>query len=136
LKRGRLARIVRPDQDHRRPQLDLDVVEPLEISNYQFGNHRLKPIPLRLSFFNQKQFIPAIPRSSITIHRAVRAARCFHTLSANTLRSSHFNFNKRRQLFIHAQRNAFRRSDARLQSRSFARWNQSLTHSPNSYRLS
>jgi hypothetical protein len=29
-----------------------------------------------------------------------------------------------------AQRNAFRRRDARQQSRSFARWNQSLTRSP------
>ena len=29
-----------------------------------------------------------------------------------------------------AQRNAFRRHDARLQSRSFARWNQSLRCSP------
>jgi hypothetical protein len=35
----------------------------------------------------------------------------------------------------HAQRNAFRRRDARQQSRSFARWNQSLRRSPNSNRL-
>ena len=35
----------------------------------------------------------------------------------------------------HAQRNAFRRRDVRLQSRSFARWNQSLRRSPNSNRL-
>jgi hypothetical protein len=35
----------------------------------------------------------------------------------------------------HAQRNAFRPRDARLQSRSFARWKQSLKHSPNSNRL-
>jgi hypothetical protein len=34
-----------------------------------------------------------------------------------------------------AQRNAFRRRDARQQSRSFARWNQSLRRSPNSKRL-
>jgi endonuclease/exonuclease/phosphatase family metal-dependent hydrolase len=34
-----------------------------------------------------------------------------------------------------AQRNAFRRRDARPQSRSFARWNQSLRHSPNSNRF-
>ena len=34
-----------------------------------------------------------------------------------------------------AQRNAFRRRDVRLQSRSFARWNQSLRRSPNSNRL-
>ena len=32
----------------------------------------------------------------------------------------------------HAPRNAFRHRDARQQSRSFARWNQSLRHSPNS----
>ena len=31
-----------------------------------------------------------------------------------------------------AQRNAFRRRDVRLQSRSFGRWNQSLRHSHNS----
>jgi len=31
-----------------------------------------------------------------------------------------------------ARRNAFRRRDVRQQSRSFARWNQSLKHSPNS----
>ena len=35
----------------------------------------------------------------------------------------------------HAQRNAFRRRDVRLQSRSFARWNQSLRRSPNSNRF-
>ena len=35
----------------------------------------------------------------------------------------------------HAQRNAFRRRDVRQQSRSFARWNQSLRRSPNSSRL-
>ena len=34
-----------------------------------------------------------------------------------------------------AQRNAFRRRDVRQQSRSFARWNQSLRRSPNSNRL-
>jgi hypothetical protein len=34
-----------------------------------------------------------------------------------------------------AQRNAFRCPDARQQSRSFARWNESLRHSPNSTRL-
>jgi hypothetical protein len=34
-----------------------------------------------------------------------------------------------------AQRNAFHRRNVRLQSRSFARWNQSLRHSPNSNRL-
>jgi hypothetical protein len=34
-----------------------------------------------------------------------------------------------------AQRNAFHRRDARQQSRSFARGNQSLTRSPNSNRL-
>jgi hypothetical protein len=31
--------------------------------------------------------------------------------------------------------NAFRRRDVRLQSRLFARWNQSLRRSPNSNRL-
>jgi hypothetical protein len=36
----------------------------------------------------------------------------------------------------HAQRNAFRRRDARLQSRSFVPENQSLSHSPSSTRLS
>ena len=47
-----------------------------------------------------------------------------------------FSSSKRSQLLIwHAQRNAFRRRDARLQSRSFARWNQSLRRSPNSNRL-
>jgi hypothetical protein len=35
----------------------------------------------------------------------------------------------------HAQQNAFRRRDARPQSRSFARWNQSLRRSPTSNRL-
>ena len=30
------------------------------------------------------------------------------------------------------QRNAFRRRNVRLQSKSFPRWNQSLRHSPNS----
>jgi hypothetical protein len=35
-----------------------------------------------------------------------------------------------------AQRKAFRRRDVRQQSRSFAAWNQSLRHSPNSNRLS
>jgi hypothetical protein len=35
----------------------------------------------------------------------------------------------------HAQRNAFRRRGARLQSRSFARWNQSPIRNPNSNRL-
>jgi len=34
-----------------------------------------------------------------------------------------------------AQRNAFRRCDAHLQSRSFDRWNQSLRRSSNSNRL-
>jgi len=34
-----------------------------------------------------------------------------------------------------ARRNAFRRCDVRQQSRSCARWSQSLTHSPNSNRL-
>jgi hypothetical protein len=34
-----------------------------------------------------------------------------------------------------AQPNAFRRRDARLQSRSFARWNQGLRRGPNSNRL-
>ena len=34
-----------------------------------------------------------------------------------------------------AQRTAFHRRDARQQSKLFARWNQSLTHSPNSNRL-
>jgi hypothetical protein len=34
-----------------------------------------------------------------------------------------------------AQQDAFRCRDVRLQSRSFARWNQSLRHSPNSNRL-
>src|SRR4029077_20646611 len=34
----------------------------------------------------------------------------------------------------HAQRNAFRRRDTRQQSRSFARWKQSLRRSPNSNR--
>src|SRR6266478_9725417 len=33
----------------------------------------------------------------------------------------------------HAQRNACRRRDARLQSRSFARWNQWLTRSLNAH---
>jgi hypothetical protein len=33
-----------------------------------------------------------------------------------------------------AQRNVFRRRDVRRQSRSFARWNQSLRRSPNSSR--
>src|SRR4029453_13163636 len=36
---------------------------------------------------------------------------------------------------LHAQRNASRRRDVRLQSRSFARCNQSLRRSPNSNRL-
>jgi hypothetical protein len=35
-----------------------------------------------------------------------------------------------------AQRNAFRRREARPQSRSFARWNESLRRSPNSNRVS
>jgi hypothetical protein len=35
----------------------------------------------------------------------------------------------------HAQQNAFRRRDARLQFRLCARWNQSRRHSPNSNRL-
>jgi hypothetical protein len=44
-----------------------------------------------------------------------------------------FEFQKRQSAsHPHAQRSAFRRRDARLQSRSFARWNQSLRHSPNS----
>ena len=42
-----------------------------------------------------------------------------------------FQFQKRSQLFIRAHNEtAFRRRDVRLQSRSFARWNQSLRHSP------
>jgi hypothetical protein len=36
---------------------------------------------------------------------------------------------------LHAQRNAFRHRDVRLQSRSFARWDQWLRRSPNSIRL-
>src|SRR4029453_16252786 len=36
----------------------------------------------------------------------------------------------------HAQQNDFRRRDVRLQSRTFARWNQSLRYSPNCIRLS
>ena len=36
---------------------------------------------------------------------------------------------------LRAQRTAFHRRDARQQSKLFARWNQSLTHSPNSNRL-
>ena len=35
-----------------------------------------------------------------------------------------------------AQRNAFRRCNARRQSRLFARWNQSLRHNPSSIRVS
>jgi hypothetical protein len=35
----------------------------------------------------------------------------------------------------HAQRNAFRHRGAHQQSRSFARWNQSLRRSPNSNRF-
>jgi hypothetical protein len=43
-----------------------------------------------------------------------------------------FSRTKRSQLFHpHAQRNAFRRRGAHLQSRSFARWNESLRHSLN-----
>jgi hypothetical protein len=41
-----------------------------------------------------------------------------------------FEFDKRSQFFhLHAQRNAFRRGDVRLQSRLFARWNQALRRS-------
>jgi hypothetical protein len=39
------------------------------------------------------------------------------------------------QFHPHAQRNAFRRRDARQQSRLFARCNQRLKHTPNSIRL-
>jgi hypothetical protein len=43
-----------------------------------------------------------------------------------------FQFHKRRQLHSLAQRTAVHRRDVRQQSRSFARWNQSLRRSPNS----
>ena len=42
---------------------------------------------------------------------------------------------KRPAFHRHAQRTAFRRRDARQQSRSFDRWNQSLRRSANSNRL-
>ena len=47
-----------------------------------------------------------------------------------------FEFEKGKATFHrHAQRNAFRRRAVRLQSRLFARWNQSLRRSPNSSQL-
>jgi hypothetical protein len=47
-----------------------------------------------------------------------------------------FEFHKRSQLFIGTHNKpAFRRSDARQQSRLFARENPRLTHSPNSNQL-
>ena len=49
--------------------------------------------------------------------------------------ANRLQFQRRGQLFIRAQRNAFRRRDASQQSRSFARQNQSLRRSPNSNRL-
>jgi hypothetical protein len=45
--------------------------------------------------------------------------------------SRRFKFQKRRQLFIRMHNETLPVvADARLQSRTFARWNQSLRHSP------
>jgi hypothetical protein len=46
-----------------------------------------------------------------------------------------FQLFKSRQLFIRTHNETLRRRDVRQQSRSFARWNLSLRHSPNSNRL-
>ena len=51
-------------------------------------------------------------------------------------RTNHrFKLDKRSQLFIRAHNETFSVAIARLQSRSFARWNQSLRCSPNSKQL-
>jgi hypothetical protein len=73
-------------------------------------------------------------REPMSISRE-QALATFHQRLSSSSRIADLSSRNAVSFHPRVQRNAFRRHDAHQQSRSFARWNQSLRRSPNSNRL-